>query len=391
MVHYDVGIFGGGIAGLWLLVVLRKHGYNVLLLEARKLGAGQTIASQGMLHKGFKYIGGDDYDRKLVAETNASFQLWRNCFSPSDLDVRLAQDLILTDRVHYVLRDTSSVEVLDRVKAELQIELPGTQVARSAWPTILASSPYSTLFVASETVLDVPELLRALSALGSGSVCGVRNSDAITWHQNKFVLNDTVELSAKCFIFCAGLGNEEFARQLAVRINVQKRALRMVLVGPVKDSVYAHFCERGFLPELTITTHSGRLGKFWYLGGEVAECGGKQSSSEVIECAKALIRKHIPSVTWKDSRWSTYFVERAELAHENGLRPSTYGIHEHDHFLFAWPTKLCLVPKMCETLCSRVSEIVGAPTRMQAAPPPEGLDSNVQFAVPPWYHGGDGS
>jgi len=44
----DIVIFGGGVAGLWLLNRLRREGYDVLLLESRTLGGGQTIASQGI-------------------------------------------------------------------------------------------------------------------------------------------------------------------------------------------------------------------------------------------------------------------------------------------------------------------------------------------------------
>ena len=38
----DVAIFGGGVAGLWLLNRLHREGYQALLLEADRLGAGQT-------------------------------------------------------------------------------------------------------------------------------------------------------------------------------------------------------------------------------------------------------------------------------------------------------------------------------------------------------------
>ena len=40
----DVVIFGGGIAGLWALDELTDRGYRAALLEAGKLGQGQTTA-----------------------------------------------------------------------------------------------------------------------------------------------------------------------------------------------------------------------------------------------------------------------------------------------------------------------------------------------------------
>jgi hypothetical protein len=234
-------------------------------------------------------------------------------------------------------------------------------------------------------------LVQALSTFGSGLIRSLRNPQAVKWHQNKLVLNHDVAVAAKCVIFCAGIGNQQFAKQLNIKIHTQQRQLRMVLIGPVKDELYAHFCEQRFSPELTITTHSAPMGKFWYVGGAVAERAGNQAIASVIEGAKIAIRGYLPFADLKHSRWTTHFVERAELAQENGKRPSSYSIHQHDRFLFAWPTKLCLVPKMCDCLCSRVLEIVGAPTGKQAPPPPEGLEFNAQFAVPPWYNNTNGS
>ena len=53
--HADVVIVGGGIAGLWILSALRAEGYQTILLEKDALGAGQTLASQGIIHGGTKY------------------------------------------------------------------------------------------------------------------------------------------------------------------------------------------------------------------------------------------------------------------------------------------------------------------------------------------------
>ena len=55
MMRLDALIFGGGAAGLWLLDRLSREGHHVLLLEAHSLGAGQTVASQGIIHGGLKY------------------------------------------------------------------------------------------------------------------------------------------------------------------------------------------------------------------------------------------------------------------------------------------------------------------------------------------------
>ena len=48
----DAVIFGGGAAGLWLLDRLSRDGHHVVLLESRRLGAGDTVGSQAILHVG---------------------------------------------------------------------------------------------------------------------------------------------------------------------------------------------------------------------------------------------------------------------------------------------------------------------------------------------------
>src|SRR5262245_13686728 len=53
---YDIIICGGGIAGLWLANTLTQAQYNVILIERDRLGAGQTLASQGMIHGGQRYV-----------------------------------------------------------------------------------------------------------------------------------------------------------------------------------------------------------------------------------------------------------------------------------------------------------------------------------------------
>lgn len=51
----DVVIIGAGVAGLWLALRLERAGRSVALLEAHAAGAGQTAASQGIIHGGTKY------------------------------------------------------------------------------------------------------------------------------------------------------------------------------------------------------------------------------------------------------------------------------------------------------------------------------------------------
>jgi len=73
----DIAIFGGGVAGLWLLAELRQQGYQTLLFENDALGAGQTRFAQGIIHGGTKYA----LMGKLTASSEAIFampKIWRD-------------------------------------------------------------------------------------------------------------------------------------------------------------------------------------------------------------------------------------------------------------------------------------------------------------------------
>ena len=76
----DFVIFGGGVAGLWLLDELHRAGFATLLLEAHELGSGQTIASQGIIHGGLKYTLGGLFSNSAKAIADMPL-IWRRCLA----------------------------------------------------------------------------------------------------------------------------------------------------------------------------------------------------------------------------------------------------------------------------------------------------------------------
>src|SRR5260221_5187439 len=76
----DVVIFGGGAAGLWLVDQLSRRGDRVLLLEAGRLGKGQTIASQGIIHGGLKYTL-NGLLTPAAREIRDMPEIWRQCLA----------------------------------------------------------------------------------------------------------------------------------------------------------------------------------------------------------------------------------------------------------------------------------------------------------------------
>ena len=98
ILRIDIAIIGGGIAGLWSLNQLRDGGYSAVLFESEALGAGQTIASQGMIHGGIKYALGGAWSggsEAIAAMPGA----WRACLAgEGDVDLRGCR--VLADSVH---------------------------------------------------------------------------------------------------------------------------------------------------------------------------------------------------------------------------------------------------------------------------------------------------
>ncbi|MBT6059135.1 MAG: FAD-dependent oxidoreductase, partial [Gammaproteobacteria bacterium] len=94
----DIAIFGGGIAGLWLLNRFQAAGYQAILLDTGGLGSGQTLASQGIIHGGLKYALSGSLSNS--ANTIAGMpQRWRQCLSGED-EVDLTDCRVLSENYY---------------------------------------------------------------------------------------------------------------------------------------------------------------------------------------------------------------------------------------------------------------------------------------------------
>src|SRR3990167_9045563 len=92
----DIVIFGGGIAGLWLLYRLRQYGLSAILFESGSLGGGQTHKSQGIIHGGMKYAlqGLLTNESQCLADMPAR---WRACLQ-GEGDINLSGVPILSSK-----------------------------------------------------------------------------------------------------------------------------------------------------------------------------------------------------------------------------------------------------------------------------------------------------
>ena len=160
----DVLIFGGGAAGLWLLDVLVEAGHRVLLLEADRLGAGQTACAQGIIHGGFKYALNGRLTRAAAAVRDMP-DLWRRCLTGSQ-SPRLTGTRVRADHCH-LWQTASAGSALGMLAARLMLRVAPRRLPRGERPPAIASCPGNVAQLA-EPVIDPISLLADLGGRTGG-------------------------------------------------------------------------------------------------------------------------------------------------------------------------------------------------------------------------------
>ena len=353
----DVVIFGGGIAGLWLLDRLRADGYSVVLLEAGKLGGGQSVASQGIIHGGAKYTLGFGFDG-AVRELREMPSVWR-----SGLEGRSGPDLakarLLSQKTHLwipsqlgggLIGAFSRLVMRSRVRA-----LP-----RPDWPDALKQAGRGgrgAVYALDEVVVDVPSVLSALGSAHSDCIRRIPDGVQPIFEGGRAFLGD-LTLEAQRFIFAAGGGNEMLLAQAGLTDwPHRRRPLHQLMLRGVEQPLYAHCVGKNPKPLATVTTHPTISGEgIWYVGGLMAEDGVGQSSERLIEHARRKLPELFPAVDFKSARWATFRVDRAEGIASSVRHLGGPIFSEKNGFLAVWPTKLALAPALAERIRQRFVE-----------------------------------
>ena len=367
----DIVLFGGGIAGLWLLHRLRQTGYNAVLLEASKLGSEQTFLSQGIIHGGLKYSLSGSLSN---AENNIARmpERWRACFRGQG-EIDLSDSLISSAR--YYMWSNSGVRA--KLKAYLGSKsLAGriSIVEKSNYPKLFNGSAISgTLYQLPDFTIDTESVVRLLSSQMQEYIYSIENSSThfelnkkgeidnlIIDHDNSPSDQVTLKIKAQRFIFAAGLGNEKLISSARLRKPVaQRRPLQMVYLSkPGLPDAYVHIIGNNpsLSPQLTITTHVGADGEVvWYLGGEVAENGVKKTPEILIDETRALLKKLVPWINFNGASWNTILVDRAEGKIINNKRPDGAICIPDGNCIVVWPTKLTLAPALSDIVIKELN------------------------------------
>ena len=392
----DALIFGGGVAGLWLLDELHRRSFRTMLIENRALGTGQTIASQGILHAGLKYALGGllSGSAKAVGEMT---DLWRQCLGghaqPDLRGVRILSPCC------YLWRTEALASMVGLAAARFGLRTPVAKVAPHDRPPALARCPGEVLRV-DEQVIDVGSLLRELANRHNDRILKIGDSNDVTFTTSKPGHVEAVELRHEdsttnlllkpgVVICTAGEGNADLRRRVGLSQEaMQIRPLHMVMVRGSLPQLFGH-CVDGNKTRVTITSAIDTLGRtVWQIGGEIAENGVHKSAAELIEFARRELPSVLPAVDFTNTQWATYRINRAEGQDPHGARPEGPVWRREGSVITAWPTKLVLAPRLAEWIATSLGKSSRADATPSSHPTAYGLQSGgrgeSKIALPPW-------
>ena len=395
----DVVIFGGGVAGLWTRWRLEHAGYSTLLLEQSTLGHGQTIASQGILHRGTKYAFGKDVSQASM-ELLMAQEVWSRALKGADgPDLRrvtvISPTTVMWTSESFLSRFTGAVAA-GVLKSDVK-KLEG-----DARPAAFKAAPKAVnVWEIDEKVVDSSTLVRELACAARGPMASLARDSQPRWAMPGVLSwadasGRAQSTRASAAVLCAGIGNESLITSLAaahagfeaVTSHVsQRRPLHMVMMRGAPCDLFGHCIrELSDKPRLTVTSARDADSFVWYLGGSLAEDGVSRDESAQIDAAKLAVRECLPWVDCSRASWATLRVDRAEGRTATGKRPDTpivSHIAAAGQTLAVWPTKLALAPAAAGRVFDLLETAGIRPTGVIDAGEP-----SIEPAPLPWSEGG---
>ncbi len=355
-------VVGGGVCGLWTLFELLERGHDAWLVEAAGLGAGQTLASQGILHAGVKYrLPGNTADSShAVAQVQP---VWERALA-GEGGPDLSGVRTLSPVAHLWSLPTMGARMAAEVAS--RVMRSGTKrLGAGERPGVLADAPSGvSVFESPERVVDpagVVERLRAAcrGRARQGRVASLRRMES----GFVAVLDSGAEVAAGRVVLAAGEGNERLIASLGEDPTrfAQRRPLHQVVVHDAPGALFGHCLQASDKPVLTVTTGEVNGRRTWYLGGDLAETGPGRSAEEQITAAQAAVKRALGWVDVSGCAWSSFTIDRAEGRTQDGKRPDGPVVTEIASGAIAvWPTKLVLAPVAAARVAAALGDGSGA-------------------------------
>lgn len=352
----DILIFGGGIAGLWLLNRLRNAGYSAILLEQDRLGGFESINANGIIHGGLKF--GLSALLRDIEDLDDMPALWRDCLSGKG-DLGLTGVKVLAEH-QYIWSEANLAARATTFFASRLITGQVEPVEGAARPAVLQDDAFNGgVYQLADLVLDMPSLIQKLASSHKNCIykvspqtCHLETDDR---HNTTAVFItaagvEPLRIHPGRVILAGGQGNAALLEDIGLRApEMERRSVHMVMLKRAElPDFYAHCLGASRNPRLTITTHPTRDGeKIWYVGGELAEEGALRDERIQIEHAQRELKELLPWVDLRGSRYKTVKIDRILPAGDRGLfRPDNAFVESIGNNIVTWPCKLTLAPNL---------------------------------------------
>lgn len=358
----DIAIFGAGIAGLWLLHTLKQRGYDVILIERKSIGCGQTIAAQGIIHSGLKFSLAGKVS-SLAQSISAMPDRWRDHLKT---DLHAAK---LNAKSHQLLIPQGFFGGLTKLVAQQALGNNVHEITQDNWTQDIKSSGFKgSLIYMDEPVLDVPSLIKALAEPYRDCI---KKAD-------ETVLNI---ITPKLSIFTCAESNHEIAKAQKQNdgLETQKRPLLQGMMKNAPFPLYGHLVGKTDKPIISITTHKTSNNELvWYLGGGVAERPTNANPFDIYQESLKAFKKYLPNIDFSNAQWAVLPINRIEgKSSTDGWMPDTPTIHRTNNALYCWPTKMTFAPLLGDLV---LKEINFEPSKTQTK-----IDlQNADYAQTPW-------
>lgn len=379
VLHIDIAIIGGGIAGLWALNQLRARGYSAVLFEQTALGSDQTIGSQGMIHGGVKYALGGAWGSGAQAVA-AMPEIWRSCLrGEGEVDLRgckvLSEDFFLWSSGDLQSR-LSSFFASKVLRGHIR------KIAPAQYPPALQSTGFhGQVYRLADLVLDVPSLLATLAKRHRDAIFSIdwqRCALQSVGGRAQLQLPQCTVLPEQ-LLLTAGAGNEALMATLgSAQPAMQRRPLQQVILRhEYQQPLFGHCLGGTSSPRLTVSSHRDSAGRpIWYLGGELATGAGNEEPGRLIDRARTELGSLLPWIDFGSTQWATVQLDRAEPSQSSTLRPDRAFVGKVagiTNALVAWPTKLTLTPDLAGLVQQQLADRNISPRHPQQLAPLAGL------------------
>jgi len=349
----DCLVLGGGIAALWTLDALDEAGFSALLVEPWRLGGGQTLASQGIIHGGVKYSLAGLLEPGSRAVSEMPERWLASLRGERRPDLRPVR-LLAPDT--WLWRTGSIASRLGLLGARLALRTRPEEVAIEDRPPLLRLA--ADVHRLGEPCLETRSLVARFAELHASRLVAAEGPDAISFAEAPGRLDVRVGLvgggerrfRTGVVLLAAAGGNDRFRASLGLGPIAQRRPLHMGLVrGPAArlPHFFGH-CVDGAATRVTITSADDGPGRVvWQVGGRIAEDGVALEEDALVARLREELAETLPALEHEGLEFASYRIDRIEALTAGGRRPEDASLlDDHPRALTLFPTKLALAPRL---------------------------------------------